>query len=309
MRTKRWPIFKSILTDFSLALIYSCCEVFNCMQITTLLNFLYENIYDNTVDISKVIHLDLLLLKLTSQLVYHKICSTHLFKAIIKRTKNSKLKSKERQLVLVSAAKLICCRNFFVFVEISNRLWQILNSPHKSTITESAKSFLEKVNCKSTMAKLPKKIDIKLVAKGNEIYINSPFFHHIKTFAFQKENDCHIAHNEFYDTDLSNYFFKGIMPYAPLWSSFFIERESNASVESYFRMIKRDILNYKLRQKPGRIIQRLHKYVDSKIFELQNAIPKKPAQRKDIINIPVETWKSKSDSPKIFSDEVVGNYF
>lgn len=235
-----------------------------------------------------------------------KICSTHLFKAIQNSLKNHKFSPSDKKLLTVTIAKLICCENFYLFIKIAKKLAKLLTTKQDSDDLKTDKSFLEKVSCKTLYEKLPKKV----FAKGNEkeIYKNSPFYIY---FEFAEENiqntiESEEITNSLFSPEFFHYFYKKIITYAPMWSSFIEPRESNANVESYFRFIKRDILNYVLKQKPGRIINALHKYIDSLFFELQNDIPTKPMKKKDIPNIPRETWKSKICSPKIFTDGIVG---
>ena len=63
------------------------------------------------------------------------------------------------------------------------------------------------------------------------------------------------------------------MPYCPLWSSFITYHESNNMVESYFRHVKKDILQYKLKQKPGRAVKKIKEDNDGKIAGIKLDFP------------------------------------
>lgn len=237
--------------------------------------------------------------------MFLKICSTHLFKAILNQLKECHFNANAKKLLVKSTAKLICCENFYLFVKIGSALQIILTNRHVTDEVCNARKFLDLVSCKHSYNKLPTKLSREIYINQKELYLKSPFSHY---FSCKAIPDSLIPTNECFSEQFSNYFFKKVIPYAPLWSSFVKERESNANVESYFKLIKKDLLNYSLKQKPGRVLQSLHSYVDSKLFELENELPKKPFSKKDILNIPEEKWKSPVTSSKFFSDDILSKY-
>ena len=96
-----------------------------------------------------------------------------------------------------------------------------------------------------------------------------------------------------------------------MWSSFsencYI---SNNLVESYFRHVKSDILQNKLRLKPGRVIKAISEDTRGKINILKYNIPKKKIKNPNADSERVdgkEKWNSKINSPNWFSDNK-GNY-
>ena len=90
-----------------------------------------------------------------------------------------------------------------------------------------------------------------------------------------------------------------------------MKAESNANVENWFRFIKKDMLNYKLYQKPGRIIAKIDHYVNAKMIEKELQIPSHPTPKGVMSFIgedqnekdPQEFWNKKSKTSKNYFDD------
>ena len=125
--------------------------------------------------------------------------------------------------------------------------------------------------------------------------------------------------NKLHSKSFERYLTNELFPYAPLWGSFGNKKlDSNAHAESYFKIVKKDILNYNLYQKPGRFIRMMHEYASGKINEAIFEIPKKPSSKKDqetaideldSLDDKNDEWGKKTKKGKnFFEDDIKGNY-
>lgn len=236
--------------------------------------------------------------------MFIKICSTHFIKAVIRKIKEYTKEKNIENLLIKAFAKLICCRDYGVFCRIAASIDSLLSS--NSDISDSnCMSYLKHVNLNTAIEPMPKMLNVEALLLNKEIYTRSPFYEQI---AILSGNTKQHQKTDEGRKKFQTYFRTKLLPFAPMWSSIVKERESNASVESYFRFLKKDILGYKLRQKPGRAIQTIRTYTEGKLLEQQFDLTRKTTRKSDFQKLPKESWKSKTKSKNIFTD-IIGKFF
>ena len=122
--------------------------------------------------------------------------------------------------------------------------------------------------------------------------------------------------NDFFSKDTGHFLLNELIPYASLWGSFFTKSSnSNANAECFFRIVKKDILSYKLYQKPGRFICKINEYASAKFTEIFLEIPEKPLSKTEqsLINADLknqeDNWSKKKKFPKnYFVDDLKSKY-
>ena len=229
-RTSIWPIFQTLVSDFSLAILLSSSHAFNGISLSEYIMASYENIYNpNQKFLSVIIIIRLSLIK--KKYVKLQICSTHILKAVINRLKNSIKSSKSQWVITKAFAKLICCQNFSLFCKIAQSLDMILRSPAKNKNVEQCITFVKNVNCKMILHQLPVKFEISTLDKYDEFYMRSPYYH--ASLCDSSLQTTIGEENELKSHEFADYMSKKIYPYAPLWSSFICERKTNGNVESF----------------------------------------------------------------------------
>lgn len=106
--------------------------------------------------------------------------------------------------------------------------------------------------------------------------------------------------NRYYSPEFLDYMLEYLLPYFPLWSAFVLTkfnlaRDSNASVENYFKIVKKDILRKELRIPAPRFIRTMESLLDGRLRDRKYIIQKKwsnPKKRNpDAPELAVETWK------------------
>ena len=191
-------------------------------------------------------------------------------------------------------------KTFSEFVTLSGSLLTLLFSENLTKSSINAYTQLtDKSDCKF---ELPQKEDSLSNGTG-PLFQKSPYYHHFSEFTLDEKDG--VRPNCLFSFNLGEYLKKMWMPYAPLWSSFVEEMVSNNIVESYFRHVKADIFQYKLRNKPGRVLAALQEDTEAKLNALELNFPKKKIKDYEISNEATtvsETWKSKIYSENWFTD-------
>lgn len=260
----------------------------------------------------KFLKLDLInsLILYIKDIVFLKICSTHFIKAVTNKIKDSIRDPKIIFVLKRYFAKLIFCSDFGLFVKLAKCVDMLLIQKDQRK-AEILKEYLDQVDIQTAVEPLPSVLNELEFSASTKLYEKSPFYQQVvrgkKTDS--ETNEISTNSNDFFSPELSKYFRKKLLPLAPLWSSFVRNRESNAVIESYFRFLKKDLLGYKLKQKPGRVVSALNRFLEGKLTEVAFGMEKKPSRKGEILKIPVEKWKSKTKSKNIFSDILIRKPF
>lgn len=139
-------------------------------------------------------------------------------------------------------------------------------------------------------------------------YVNSLFGiknqEKIKIHEIAEMNKKVKIKNVFYEPEIFRYLIRYYSGTCPLWSSFFSERTTNATIKSQNRLIKKNILNDKHFLRPARFIKKMRANVlgDMKVINL--GIKTKASKKKDR-DLFIESWKKPGKKPKYFEKPTV----
>jgi len=135
--------------------------------------------------------------------------------------------------------------------------------------------------------------DSLLINNKNEtrIFTASPFFATYNNIYVKIKEQVQIDNditNKYYNWEIAEYITYKLMPFAPMWTSILLSfspvisdvaRLSNAYVESYFNIVKKEILQGEVNLKIGCFINKMKNYNSSLIAEAAIKVPLKNRRR------------------------------
>jgi len=281
---RKWPLFKVVVVDWSWALINSLLIEWNRCNIVDYLKRVYLNVNEGTQieDTFLIVH----------------TCCAHFMKRVSSymHTKFSKY-IEIKTFVLECVAVMLMSTELLELDEIFEEFMTILLTPS----AEKAQISIIRLN------QLYRKIDIVdqtedfedqnleyetiLINDNSEsrIFTASPFFvRYNHKFVKLKEQlqICDNITNKYYNIEIAQYITYKLMPFAPMWTSILlslvkpnIARLSNAYVESYFNIVKKEILQGEVNLKIGRFINKMKSYNCSLIAEVAIKVPLKSRRK------------------------------
>lgn len=258
-----WPLFRVVVVDWSWALINSVMIEWNGMTVTNYLKQAYTYLTKETYPSFDFI-------------VVHSCCahfqkrvSTNMHK---KFTKNLHAKN----LILECVGLMIHCRTIDALDQVFERFMTVLLTTDREEAQRNV-VLLHDLHHLIKDAETPSKIvgdDDPVEAVSGDglegrVYADSPFFHRyyakllsVKGDVIDTEND-----NEYFAPEVADYVTQSLMPFVPMWSALLLKhvvpdraRLSNANVECYFNLVKRDVLEGKVNLKIGRFIDKVKNY-------------------------------------------------
>ncbi|CAG5075088.1 Similar to NOF: 120.7 kDa protein in NOF-FB transposable element (Drosophila melanogaster) [Cotesia congregata] len=172
----RIPLIDKIETDFSLALLQSCCKALNECNLTTYMNKAYKSIE-----------------KLSRMTVIH-ICSSHMLNTARRHFKSLKIQKDELDVAMEAVSNLIHCTTVEAAEHVFEAIIKIFmgkvdDKERKEIIAE--KFNFQSINIDKTLLSEKEKEVIKKMPWSNSNYLNS--FHHrhfkiVYTKTIQKYN-------------------------------------------------------------------------------------------------------------------------
>lgn len=265
MNRRKWPLFKVVVVDWSWALINSLMIEWNRCDIIDYLKRVYL-ILNEEVPIEDTF------------LIVHTCCA-HFMKRVSSYMQKKFSKYIEmKTFVLECVAVMLMSTQLLELDKIFEEFMIILLTPG----AEKAQISIIHLN------QLYRKIDIcddrenfenqnfeyetMLINDKNEsrIFTASPFFvrynHKFIKLKDQMQASDDIT-NKYYNLEVAEYITYKLMPFVPMWTSILlslvtpnIARLSNAYVESYFNIVKREILQGEVNLKIGRFINKVKSY-------------------------------------------------
>lgn len=295
---KSLPLIKKIETDFSFAMIQSVLKSFNSLDLRSYLcltwNFLVDPVrYE--IDTITVIH----------------TCSSHIFKSACNKITKFSRNRRIRLLAKLVVSKLINSSRLSVTKSVFEAAVIVFGLPTKEIHFSNAIYFLSNRNSNDRndfgIGDIKKRVAVE--DRYKTLKKSSPFFSYF-TEVYEKilaKSEDTERKNLFFLPSFVQYLIKDFMPFCPLWSGIIIKkfgiiRDSNASVENWFKMVKHDVFKNQMRHKVPRFIQRMESYLDSRMKSHLVSLKaskyrkgKKIKKLNDSLNITIsqETWKEK----------------
>lgn len=142
----------------------------------------------------------------------------------------------------------------------------------------------------------------------NTTFNDSPFYtffnEHVQQFYKEMEiNDSNKPTNLYYNKELIDYMLTNLFPYYPLWSAvickdFAISRDSNAPIENWMKILKKDMFLQKKKILLPRFVQNLGRILDARLKERKYKLYRSRRARKSFnkekdIDLTTEEWMRK----------------
>lgn len=310
------PVFNTVTTDFSFAMLNSISISFNAMSLRIYIDQVYDAVTSKDQCFHKVTEFQTIFTK-KIKLSKLSICAAHLIKQVCNRTRSQYKEKNVAKCIIRMYADLVTCEEFDLFVEKSAFFLLILSTEYISSFNLKA---IESC-CKSNNVKI-KEIEktVEDILDGETIAENAEP-HHTEVPA-ASENKFMMAiferyhekvamneeartsfENPFLSTELFEYFSKKNMPYCSLWSSFFSSYTTNNVVECYNKIVKRDLMDSHLREKPGRFIKLLRENTLSNLKLLSYGMKTKASTKGEIEDF-IEKFKKRAKPADHFQKKV-----
>lgn len=287
-----WPVFNSVTTDFSLAILNATCEAWNCMHLIEYINKMYDKVNDDSMEIGN--------------LVIIKFCSAHIVKLICRDVNKHFIENRTQTLLKEIIMALFDMSNFN---EISNHIGNIFiitNTEFESTYLTECKNQLVFSATHSNIGidsqnELITDHEVDCFEKRPTIQSNK-FYLYFTEILNIKANEIineTTKPNPFYNPAFAKHFLHHYIPYLPLWTSLHhTKRQSNSLVEGWFGIVKNNILGRVLYRKCSRFIREVRKYTINEYRENKYTIKRKrcAVKRKATYHIDEETWSKRQKS-------------
>lgn len=262
--TTIWPLVDLIEVDFSKAMIQSSCKSFNNFDLPIYLDKCHSLITKPEVENEDFTNIH--------------VCSSHLIKSAVKRIKTFTNDEKLQQLMRSAVGLLIHSTNYSHAQELFQILVIVFDLKEKNVeeydIYLKALANIEHLdkNMKNIILNIKddtedsEKMDGEFVFKNTQREKSKFYQDFFKVRQQIHQSNDRKVKNDFYNPKFINYLLDELLPYYPLWSGiiickFNIRRNSNASVESWNKYIKRYLFDGQMRQLIPRALMTLKKNV------------------------------------------------
>lgn len=278
----KWPIFQSVVTDFSFALINAVCFYWNHMSLEHYLNVTYKHVKEGIV--------------LHNSVTPIYICCAHFTKMILNDVKKFNIPDKE-QCILKEI--LVAPFHFKKYDTVKQWLKMLVIVLKSETVTNLCKVSL------NTLLSLC--VDHKIAAKEQDsikrgssledlnendpLYKASPFYRDLINNEYKEaeeeiKKECKSGGvNLYYCPVLAMQILKKYIPFLPMWSGVLYKteytRHSNAEVENWNGILKNTILSGEKNCKASRLIRKTRNHILNVCKEACYNIQKEKLTRKD----------------------------
>lgn len=284
---KSWPMFNTIVTDWSFALMTSVCQAFNDMTLYMYLKICYRFV-THCLDDSRF-----------ASAVVIKTCCAHFIKMICRKLATLKYNRNVKNTIVDAVGVLLQCKCMKQLeYQFENVLILLLNPKFDDNVKRAVKQLSSESYMNSDDFFNLSDQDSCFEDDDDETvrgeYITSPFFlHFFKIYdkVLNTVGDCNAetdeeTRNQYRSQEFCLYLLKRLMPFVPLWTDILGSgRHSNSNVESWFKILKTEVLNKQTNVKIGRFVELLKNRIkmDLKTVSLQiGRVPKKIKQGVEI---------------------------
>ena len=283
---KKCPI-KQVSIDFSFALINAVTMSLNNCNLYHYLRDVYDILNGKTLpyEITKI-----------------SCCSNHVMNFISQQLK-SNLNKKQ---IMIAFSKSLLSNNYEDFKTNFAKLYLLLTTRYLSM------SFISDItNATDKNTQILDSSDISdensntqkdMFEPNSSLYMTLPY---LKDIQIAVENvrfmtgNGDLVLNKFHNTQFAEYLLRRMAPFSALWACYLQERSSNATIESYFKVLKHNYLTGP-NQRPSRVIKDLRVNTLALVHEnrLHSGFKQKAKQTESNIDDPKESFKC-SKKPNI----------
>ncbi|KAL7288137.1 hypothetical protein TKK_0017799 [Trichogramma kaykai] len=308
---------QKIETDFSLVLLKSSCSSFNDIDLYTYMNLIFDHVENSK--------------RLPQSITILHICSSHLIKTIRKKIKKcfSRQERDQIRVATILLCDLIHCRSM---EEACPSFAKFIIIYGNKTQDEEHNKMIDEILGRNSSECKDELVDIKKIEEENEendaqlenndekyeenndekndcktkksLYYIS--FKQFKRKILRKSKLTQVR-NSYYSEGLVKYVTEYLMIYFSLWSAtaisqFGILRDSNASAECGFNILKNFLFRNQRTVEIPRLIQENEKNIRAKLKERQYSLKTTRQKEKNfkMAKVPVEFWlrgKNKKRGP------------
>lgn len=302
----KWPIFKILVTDVSFALINAVTEFWNLLpSVVEYINICYDKVFNNA--------------QLPQHFILLKFCCCHYIKIITKDVNNYATDKKSKCFLKEVIASAFHINHPNDLVEWFRLLVYVLCSPSTNDKVKDSVNALINICLKLQVSSVDEQFsesgaanDYELPLDSATIYKSSKFYIHFLDIYNKVTTELPIDHdnssddpNPYYNHLFVEVILRKYIPFLPFWSNVITtqdkssDRFSNAPVESWFGLLKNNILSNQVNLKCSRFIRSVRSHVLAKHKEISLTIKKnRCASRK--VKVAEEQWNRKKQSNKSY---------
>ncbi|CAI6369914.1 unnamed protein product [Macrosiphum euphorbiae] len=285
---QKWPIFRTVVLDFSMALLSAVCESWNKLSLIDYINNCYKYCKSDEPN---------------QQFIVILLCGSH-FQHMISRCVKSITKSKKiHDFILDCTALLIISTNLNSIRTTIRLMFNILLNRKKTLCCAHSMNALSD-QCHSVKAKEPTSNDYVSDDEAKFIYGNSSNFKEKSMFYvdFEKmyrtvSDTCKITdncellpNNEYYCELFAKNFLNLYLPFTCMWTRLMMPQEvmskysvktvTNGNVEKHFDNVKNSLMKGETNMKLGRFVNKIQIYTEAVCKEIKDKIPRVLYKRK-----------------------------
>jgi hypothetical protein len=242
----KWPPFKTVVVDFSWAMLNGILRAFNVMDVITYVNLVHQHLTTKT--------------EIPFEIVEIFICSSHFIKIIVGQiNKKASNKISFKHMVLEAFALMIDCDDLVQLIIVFRHLMTIIISPKKNPAV--VKSIIELKNIYTNYIQDEEMTEMLDAARtddriskkkyGPQPSFNKSQFYGLFSKIFLEVQEQVLDQNEKYGGESNPYYQKGFgaflvkqyFAYVPLWTSIVTKKRlCNSPVENHFKTVKHQVI-------------------------------------------------------------------
>ena len=267
----KWPVFGSVVTDFSFANIHAISKACNGISLTDYLKQCFE-IICGQIDMSK------------SLITIH-LCCAHFLKMVSNDVNREFSDISIGKILNTFIAHCIKLDTLAHITEWFSQLTILLKSPCFDQMVKMAhENLISAVTGKNNEIIETTEIIAAEINRNDNVqslYKSSPFYLHFNDIEKNTTGSDKGPPNPYFNPSFLSIVLTKYMPYVPLWSALLlnknygVDRFSNCYVENYFKDLKINILKGEKNLKASRFLRRSRENVLAKYKELALDIPTK----------------------------------
>lgn len=279
---QKWPIFRMVVIDFSMAILNAVCEPWNKLSLIDYINLCYKHCKSGETNTNCIVIM---------------LCGSH-FQQMISRCINSITKSKRvHDFVLDCTAFLIISTDFktirgiirlmfIILLSMKKTIWcaESMNQLNGYCLSVKLKEISSSSNDVGENLVLSTN-DHKNVREKSLFYVDfEKIYQNISDRCLLTDSCELLAVYEFHCKLFAKKFLNLYLPYVCMWtrlmmpleimSDFSVKNITNSNVEKHFDNVKNSLMKSETNMKLGRFVNIIQKYTEAVCIEIKEKIPK-----------------------------------
>jgi len=295
---QKWPIFRTVVLDFSMALLNAVCESWNKLSLIDYINNCYKYCKSDEPN---------------QQFIVILLCGSH-FQHMISRCVKSITKSKKIHDFILDCTALLIISTDLNSVRTTLRLMFNILLNQKKTLCCAHSMYALNDQCHSVKQKELTSSDgvsddeTMFSCSSNNFKEKSMFYIDFEKIYRTVYDTCQITdncellpNNEYYCESFAKKFLNLYLPFTCMWTRLMMPQEvilrysvktvTNGNVEKHFDNVKNSLMKGETNMKLGRFVNKIQIYTEAVCKEIKEKIPRVLYKRKkNQIQIPFRNF-------------------